>query len=294
MSAQKADFTDIYTQPDPRAYYEKLGSLDYEIPAHGCRVFEAVIDEIRETSGTPTVLDVCCSYGVNAALLNHDVTLDEIAAHYREAEGLAPEEVLALDREWFAERRRPDTVDVVGLDISQAAVDYAVDAGLLASGVVADLENERLSTADAERLAGVDLVTVTGGIGYVNERTFSQILEAADDTPWIAALSLRWVDFDPIAEVFGEHGLITEKLDGYVVPQRRFADRDERAFVLGELDSLGLEPTPVERAGLHGAQLYVARPAADAVEVPLDGVLANLTVDYAVMPPSTRDSAPAQ
>ncbi|GAA3167106.1 hypothetical protein GCM10020001_110810 [Nonomuraea salmonea] len=28
----KADFNDIYHQPDPRPYYDRLGSLDYAVP----------------------------------------------------------------------------------------------------------------------------------------------------------------------------------------------------------------------------------------------------------------------
>ena len=36
----KADFGDVYNQPDPRSYYRTLGMLDYEIPAHGAAVFD--------------------------------------------------------------------------------------------------------------------------------------------------------------------------------------------------------------------------------------------------------------
>ena len=44
-------------------------------------------------------------------------------------------------------------------------------------------------------------MTVTGGIGYITERTVGRVLDAAHDTPWVAALCRRWVDFDPIAQV---------------------------------------------------------------------------------------------
>jgi SAM-dependent methyltransferase len=271
VTTGKADFTDIYQQPDPRGYYETLCSLDYEIPAHGCNVFTTVLGELRNGDGdTPTVLDVCCSYGVNAALLNHNVSLEEIEAHYAQANGMPSEQLLERDRAWFGARRRPDAFDVVGVDISEPAVRYAVDVGLLVDGVVADLETQQLSERDAAKLSEVDLVTVTGGIGYIKERTFEQILDAADETPWVAALSLRWVDFDPIAETLEQQGLVTERLDGYVARQRRFADSEEREFVFDELAARGIEPTNVEVDGHHGAELYLARPADAVQSTPLD------------------------
>ena len=78
MAAQKADFTHIYTQPDPRAYYRTLGALDYEIPQHGRGVFDVVLDELRASNEAPVVLDVCCSYGINAALLNLTKSLADL------------------------------------------------------------------------------------------------------------------------------------------------------------------------------------------------------------------------
>jgi len=275
-TAGKADFTTVYTQPDPRAYYESLRSLDYEIPAHGCQVFSSVIDQLPTDDGQPTVLDLCCSYGINAALLNHSVSLEELEAHYAAGDGLSREALVERDRSWFAATRRADAVGVVGIDVSEPAISYASDAGLLSGGIVADLETERLSDCDATMISNVDLVTVTGGIGYVNERTFEQILDATDDPPWVAALSLRWIDFEPIAKTLDQQGLVTEKLDGYLAPQRRFADHAEEAFVMEELASLGVDPSSVEQNGYHCAELYVARPA-DAVDhLPLDRLLDDL------------------
>jgi SAM-dependent methyltransferase len=279
MVAQKADFTDIYTRPDPRAYYRTLRELEYGIPEYGRGVFDVVLDELRSGKESPMVLDVCCSYGVNAALLNHAVTLDEIGEHYAGAEGLSRHELLELDREWYSSRRSPAPVEVVGMDVSQPAIDYAVEAGLLADGVVADLERDLLSAGDAARISGVDLVTVTGGVGYVNDRTFDKILSVTDGPPWVAALTLRWIGFDSIAETLDAHGLVTEKLDGFVVPQRRFADAGEEQFVIDQLAAQGMEPTDVERNGHHGAELYLARPAAHAAGLSLNELFESVSTE---------------
>jgi len=274
----KADFTGAYNAADPRDYYSSLGDLDYQIPTHGAPVFRRLADALSEHGSAPTVLDVCCSYGINAALLNHDITFDEIRDHYAHPRtaGLSSDELVAADRALFAQRRRSDALEVIGLDVSRAAVDYAVHAGLLDHGLVVDLEADHpAGDLDAvnELLAQVDLVTVTGGVGYVQRRTFERIVAASlDEPPWIAALTLRWVDFDPIARSLERYGLVTERLDGYLVRQRRFADDEERAFVFESLDAHGVAPTSIEHEGWHCAELFVARPDAAPLE-PISSLL---------------------
>lgn len=273
----KADFSDIYNQADPRAYYRVLGALGYEIPAHGARVFDHLLEEMGGREGK-TVLDVCCGYSANAALLNHEVELADLYEHYNSMETAADGAVAEIDRHWFAERRRPDAVSVVGLDIADNAVDYAASVGLLDRGVVADLETAPPDDATVQALGAADLVSVTGGIGYIGEKTLRAIVEAAgEDPPWVAALNLRWVDFTPIAEALEDLGLVTEHLEGYCVPQRRFAHEQEREAALAGLRARGLDPGPELRLGAHCAELFVARPPEVARETPIGEALGFLT-----------------
>jgi SAM-dependent methyltransferase len=277
MPTGKADFTEIYVQPDPRAYHRALGELDYEIPEQARAIFATLLEELRGSHAEPSVLDVCCSYGINAALLNHEVSLEEVREHYAGGEGLSRRELIERDREWFAARRRADAVEVIGLDASEAAVSYAVEGGLLAEGMVADLESDALPESVRSRLDDVELVTVTGGIGYIGPQTFERLLDALEQPPWVAALSLRWVDFDPVAEALDSYGLTTEKLDDFVVPQRRFVDADERDFALEQLSARGLEATAVEENDRHGAELYIARPQEDVADTPIEELLASIS-----------------
>jgi hypothetical protein len=174
--AGKADFDDIYDRPDPRAYYNELGSYDYEIPQHGKTVFQQVLDAMPIES--PTVVDLCCSYGINAALLKHDVDLTDLYDHYRSDEiaELSSDEVAKLDREFYLDRKLPDAPEVIGLDSAASAIEYALDVGLLDVGASENLEAVDPSPKLARSLAGADLLTVTGGIGYVTEVTFDRLL----------------------------------------------------------------------------------------------------------------------
>ena len=67
----KIDITDIYNKPDPRRYYSTLRHLDYQIPEAAKPVFQRVISAYRQAheKDKVRVVDVGCSYGVNAALL---------------------------------------------------------------------------------------------------------------------------------------------------------------------------------------------------------------------------------
>jgi hypothetical protein len=273
----KANFDDVYNQPDPRSYYRALGALDYEIPAHGAVVFDRLLDEMGGREGK-TLLDVCCGYSANAALLNHDIELADLYEHYGRLENTADKDIAEIDRQWFAEHSRTDAVSVIGLDVAGNAVRYATSVGLLEQGVVADLESGGPDDETVQAFASVDLVGVTGGIGYVSEKTFRTIVGASgDNPPWVAALSLRWVDFSPIAEAFDDLGLVTERLDGYCVPQRRFAHDAERQAAIAGLRARGLDPAPELRLGAHCAELYLSRPPEAVKAAPIEDILGSLT-----------------
>jgi hypothetical protein len=228
----KASFDDLYVQPDPRAYYRGLGALGYEVPRHGQRVFDGVLDTLD--ADEPTVVDLCCSYGVNAALLKHDLELDELEGHYR-SEQLAAVSTGALadiDRAYFEETRRDQAPRVIGVDTAAPAVEYAVDVGLLDAGFAENLEVADPSPELRDHAARADLITVTGGVGYITDQTFDRLLDCSTDghRPWVASLCLRTVSYQPVAECLARHGLVTERLDDVTFPQRRFASAEEQRF----------------------------------------------------------------
>lgn len=288
-AAGKADFTDVYNQPDPRAYFRTLGEWDYEIPAHGVRVFDALLEARHKLiEGDPQrparLLDLCCSYGVNAALLKCDLTLDDLYARYRSEElaDLGSDEVVEADREFYTRHRRrstrPPPPHVVGVDVADNAISYAARTGLLDSGWSLDLENEPPPEAFREAVADTDLVTVTGGIGYITARTFRRVLGSIADEarPWVASLVLRMYDYSDVLEALSEAGMVTEELEGVTFPQRRFATRAERDFGLSRLEERGVDPTGKEADGVYHTTLFVSRPPDHAEAWPLDELLENM------------------
>ena len=274
VQSGKAQFGHIYNQADPRRYFQTLGELEYRAPAHGSKVFDRIVRHRREHLDRQDVgvLDLCCSYGINAALLNHDVTFDALCRRYGSPElaRLSTDELVTADRAFYGAHRRPDPVQVLGLDVADQAVAYAQRVGLLGAGSSENLELEDASAALAEGLVGVDLITVTGGIGYVSERTFDRLLRhtSSGDGCWVAAFALRWIRYERIAEVLARYGLVTQQLEGHTFRQRRFADDTERDYVLGELDRLGIDPSGKETEGWYHSYFYLSCPAEQHPSLP--------------------------
>ncbi len=269
----KAGFDHIYDLPDPRDYFRTLRPTGYQIPANAQPVFRRLVAD----SGATTVLDVCCSYGINAALLRFELTLDDLYDHYADdaLTEASPAELAASDRDWFAERRRPHPPRVLGLDVAANAVDYGRKVGLLDGGWAEDLETYDPSPGLAERVGDVGLVTITGGIGYVSERTFDRLLDRlpTDPPPWVAAFCLRTYSYDAVADSLARHGLVTEQASA-TVPQRRFVSDAERDAALEAVRGRGLDPTGREDSGWYHCDFFLSRPASRQGDPPVDDLLA--------------------
>jgi hypothetical protein len=258
----KADFNSIYNRPDPVAYYGTLGELDYEIPQHGAEVFEKVIASYPCEAPPLTVLDVCCSYGVGGALLKSDLTLSDLYRHYRQNSEFS-DDVDALvrsDKRLLDAHRRPNPPRIVGLDIAEHAIDYAVRSNCLDAGFADDLENGTASPDLLKELGAVDLITTTGGIGYVSAKTFTQLIDAAPDTAWVAAFCLRAYDYRPIADLLTQRGYITERATAGF-RQRRFADAEEQRWAVEQIQGSGLSADGMESTGWYYADFYLSRPS---------------------------------
>ncbi len=248
----KADFSAIYTRPDPRAYHRALQPLDYQVPAHALPVVEEVLD------GRP-VLDLCCSYGTNAALLRTSVDLAGLTARYTDPalDPLSPAELADADAAFFAARRRRD-VPVLGLDASEPAVTYAGRAGLIDTAFAEDLECTDPSPALAAALAQVGTIVCTGGVGYVGPATFDRLLAHTPPDVRLVVFVLRVFAYDAITDVLTAHGLVTAKRPGSV-RQRRFADAAEQAGAVADVTARGLAPEGGAAAGWFHAECFVSR-----------------------------------
>lgn len=275
----KVDMDHIYNEPDPRAYFSELRKLDYRIPGVAKPIFAKLIAALRlRRGGRVHLLDVGCSYGVNGALLKHDLSMPDLYDHWtrRELARATPDEVIAYDRRYFGSIHEARDVEMIGLDQAEHAVAFAKEIGLIDEGIVANLEEQPLPTTAEPDLEAVDLVTSTGCVGYVTEKSFNRLLPVVTqgETPWIANFVLRMFPFDSIEETLSAWGYATEKLEGQTFVQRQFASNHEQQQILDELRTRGIDPAGKESAGELHADFYLSRPVEDVRTLPLPELLA--------------------
>ncbi|MGK5547171.1 hypothetical protein ACSNOH_20915 [Streptomyces sp. URMC 127] len=280
MTSGMTSFDKIYDQPDPRAYFTVLGPLEYQTPHHAQAVFRRLAESRTDPSaaGPPTVVDICCSYGINAALLNHDVTLDELYTRYTSPR-LAPlttAELAEEDRAYFAERRRPGAVRAVGIDVAAQAVSYARAAGLLDEGFAENLEIAEPSPGLLRQTRRARLITITGGTTFLSARTLKALTADTGEPPWVASFVLRTASYAPISDALAAHGLRTEKYTARTFPQRHFSGPEEQAYAVAAVEAAGEDPRGKETEGYFHTTLYVSRPVADAEALPLAELLADI------------------
>lgn len=277
----KQSFDSIYNQSDPRSYYRTLEQYDYQVADHARPIAEACLRELARLRARPrlTLLDLCCGYGINGSLLRHSLSMADLYERYSDPDldDLCAEELAAADRRFFSRRRSSGATgllgEILGMDAADKAVRYAERVGLIDRGVGINLEREELPRDLRAELGEVDLITVTGGMGYVTDVTFRKILSAtsAARRPWILAFPLRGLDLDCFEQAFADHGLKTETWET-LVPQRRFVDAAERQRTLERLKMDEIDPAPERDEDSLFAQVYLARPAGEQSPIRLGEV----------------------
>ena len=278
INEAKASMDHIYDQRDPRAYFRELNHLGYAIPGEAKPIFQKLISHLQgRRRDQINILDLGCSYGVNAALLKHDLSMADLYAHWDNDEmaDAVPEEVIDNDQHFFSERSEPEDIKVIGIDVAENAIGYGTKAGLLDDGLTVDLETEPLPAAAEEELTAVDLVMSTGCVGYVTEKSFERLMPVITRgrKPWLANFVLRMFPFDAIDQTLSKWGYVTEKLDGHTFVQREFASTEEREQVVGQMIESGIDFRCEEAQDQLLAEFYLSRPPPEAAGLPIERLI---------------------
>ena len=276
INESKANFDEIYVQDDPRSYFSVLGSLDYMIPDVAAPIVrQALAAFIGRHRRRPVVLDVGCSYGINAAVHRFPLTFSALRSRYARHEMMAvsSEKLIELDRSFYAGWPDVGLARFIGLDSAGPAIRYARQVGLLDAGIVANLEREPLSEKDGAVVRRANVILSTGAVGYVSERTYRKVLDSMDSAPWVISFVLRMFPYDGFAAMFEDYGLVTEPLLTATFAQRRFRDAAECRRSLDVLAERGLDTDGLESEGLFQADLFVSRPKEDVRVARLEDIV---------------------
>ncbi|KAH7215887.1 hypothetical protein DER44DRAFT_806909 [Fusarium oxysporum] len=225
--AQKANFTDLYNQQDPRGYPTTLAPLQYTIPQQVLPLFQRLHQLFCRGTTAPAILDTW-------------------TGHYTGSK-LDPKQQALADRGFFASRERSPKPVVLGIDKTDHAVRYALDAGLIDAGF-------------RKALHDVSLIICTGGVSYLSSQTFARIVAAVGRSRnlWVASTVIRTSSYDEIAAALREDGLVNERLPGVVLPAR------------------GLDPNGLEDKGYVCGNVFISRCVEDTSRPPITELVADL------------------
>jgi len=260
--AGKAVFDNIYDMPDPRHYFQVMASLDYSIPEQAKPVFRDLFERYRQHTGQKTlrILDLGSSYGINAALLKWDLSLQQLFDHYADAKHneLSSSALQARDKVFFNDGVHHSGLGFIGFDISKSALDYATKAGILDLAVRANLEENNPTPEQEAVIASANCVISSGCIGYISEKTLLKIIDVcAPRNPWMAHCILRMFSIKPIEDLLLSRGYRVSR-HPQLVRQRRFASEEEQETVVRSLHEQGIDTQGFESEGWQYATVITA------------------------------------
>ncbi|WP_292187447.1 hypothetical protein [Mesorhizobium sp.] len=261
-------FTATYNRTLPHAYLRLCLAKDYMIPGRAKPIFERVFADYRRVRNKTRlkIIDVGCSYGINAALLRTDLGLDDLYAAYLGPRGSLSRRHKAEHRTFFFDQRLRDDIQFVGVDPSFRAVRYALDMGLLEAGITADLETRDLTLNERGALADADILISTGCVGYATAATFARVYEAsAGSRPWVVAFARHPFSYDDIAAALRDFSLETRPAERFRQRQSRFSTPTERRAILKAMAELGMEDRLERTTGYIYASCYISAPPGEVL-----------------------------
>jgi hypothetical protein len=271
----KASFDEIYDGPTPAAYFSVLRPLQYLLPGHAQPMVLRCMAALQRRRGLErvTVLDLCAGYGINAALIKCNMTMQDLYARFATHDARAAgAERIPADAAWFQRRRRAAFhVRVVAQDVSQNALSYSEAVGLVDATVATNLEECDPTPEQVKILRDADLVLVTGGLSYIGARTFSRVLRAARRRPWALYYPLRHTDVSEIDETLEDLGYGVET-SHRPIAQRRYRSAEEQQAIRKRTMAQAAPGEPAPSPTHLEASIKLARPLDEMFRPPFDEI----------------------
>jgi hypothetical protein len=262
-------FDDIYNLEDCSAYFRAMDHAGFRTAHHAVAAFRKTRDALARLRGLEAVnvMDFASGYGIAAALMRHDVTLDDVLMRYRDAwfDQASARDVIAADAKWYGTHKRDDMKDsFAGIDIADRALKYGCDVGIFEAGFAEDLQANAPSEGLQRWLSICDLIVECGSVAHMLPDALARVLDAAPRRPWVITAPIRGNDTAEAIEVMQSRGMVVEVLDVPPFRHRRFADADEQARAIANARARGHDTDGFESEGYFHAQLFLARPLDEA------------------------------
>ncbi|MFB5610890.1 MAG: hypothetical protein ACE5R3_06395 [Nitrosopumilaceae archaeon] len=258
----KKDFSNIYTQDHPTPYLEEMKNLEYRIPDQTKPLYKHLAERILNYKKRPVkILDLGSSYGINSALLNHQLVMEELDDFFVTKD---PHPSIKSTQNFFDELpNKDDNLEFYLVDTSSSALNFAEKAGLCENSFCVNLEKESGSSEFQQTIRDIDLFISTGCVGYIGCKSFARIFDNIYDKsplPIFAFTVLRIFSMEDIERVFKENNFSLINTQIGPLKQRRFHDETEMNDTLDLLKNRNVDTKNLEETGYYFADFYVGGP----------------------------------
>ena len=264
----KKDFTNIYTKDSPYEYLKEMKRLSYRIPDYTKPLYIQIAQQLVDKLKRPIhIVDLGSSYGINSSLMRHDLSMSELDQFFLRKDTPPTRQ----DSFEFFKKQDNQNLNFYQIDISEPALKFSKDVGLCKISICVNLESDYQKLPDA--FFPIDMVIATGCIGYIGYKAFSNLFELIkkqksnlpqsnthDIFPTFTFSVLRIFDIQKISKIFDYYGYSLEKTDLQPIPQRQFADFEEKNQTLSLLHSKRIDTKWLEDDGNFYADFYVGVP----------------------------------
>ncbi len=265
-------FDDIYDLPDCRSYYRAMDNAGFRTAHYAVTAFRSALAQIKQQRGLDqaTVVDFASGYGIAAQLMRHRLGLAEVLSRYRDPwyDEALTQDVIATDRAWLAELRETGNSDrYVGIDIASKALSYGRHTGIFDAAFAENLQDKAPSQELAQELAQTDLIVECGSVAHMLPGALDALLSACKKEPWIIMSPIRGNDTQEAMDVLARHGMQVDHKISAPYPHRAFSSADEQRRAIENAQARGYDTDGYESEGRFHAQIFLARPKAEATSL---------------------------
>jgi len=268
--AVKKDFTNIYTKYSPYEYLKEMRRLSYRIPDYTKPLYIQIAQQLVDKLKRPIhIVDLGSSYGINSSLMRYDLNMSDLDQFFLRKDS-PPTRYDSF--EFFKKQDNQNSnFNFYQIDISEPALKFSEDVGLCKNSICVNLESDYQKLPDD--FLPIDMVIATGCIGYIGYKAFSNLFELIKKQksnlpqsnmqeifPTFAFSVLRMFDIQKIFNTFDHYGYSLKKTDIASIPQRQFADSEEKNQTLTLLHRKGIDTKWYEDDGNFYADFYVGTP----------------------------------
>lgn len=171
---KKQHFDDIYVEPDPVAFKERIiDALEYISDDFNRATFDRLIlpwcEEKTESGGPLNFVDLCCCFGNTTMAVVNGMSTAEVRENWRDRETC---------RRIMKPRRFP--AHTTGIDISANALNYGREAGIFDATIAADLNAPTPKAAEEvqQAMREADLFISTAALVYLELSSIETLLKA--------------------------------------------------------------------------------------------------------------------